>query len=569
MAQAAKRSILSPINLPKINRTYKNINRIRQILGVLGRHGFSQLIHTIGLEKLLPFSKKGAEQKEFHRSMSDRLCLAFEELGPTFIKFGQMLASRPDLVTPEFSQSFKRLQDDVQPIPVDQIRNVVETELDGKIETLFSNFEPSALAAASIAQVHRATLSDGKDVVVKVQRPGIEKMIETDLSILYLLAKLAERTLPELSIYDPAGIVDEFSRTIKRATDFIEEGHNIDAFRANLADLSDVVIPQVYWELTSKRVLTMEWIEGIPIRNVERLRNENYDLKKICAVGVDAFFRQVFIDGMFHADLHGGNILVLPGSRIAFVDFGEVGRLGSNALTSIANLFVSLLSKDFYSMAREYLELGNPQKPVDLARFADDLEKFLAPFYGRKIKDVQLGDILSKAAGIAAEHRIRLPRDLVLLGRVIIVVEDSIRQLDPEFDALEHGGRIAGEIVKRKLHPDKLARDLVWNLRDLQELARNLPAQVKYVIQKLSQNELTLQLNLQDFTKGINELDRASNRFAFAIVIAGLVIASSILTYSERGPQYLNMSLLGLIGYLLAGLLGFGLLVSILRSRRL
>ncbi len=567
--RAFKRSVLNPLSMAHFNRTYKNIGRIRKILAVLARHGFFQLIESMGLARLIPFSKRWKQRDVPLHTIPERLCTTFEELGPSFIKLGQMFASRPDLVTPTFSKAFERLRDDVKPIPFSQIRHVVENEFEGTLESLFDHFEEKSLAAASIAQVHRATREQERQVVVKVQRPQIEKVIQTDLSILYLFAKLAEKYVPEVAFYDPVAVVEEFARTVKSATDFIEEAHNIDAIRANFSDSQEVYIPEIFWELTSKRVLTMEWIDGIPIHDIERLKRENYDLKKICEVGVEAFFRQVFIHGLFHADLHGGNILVLPGNRVAFVDFGEVGRVGSNTQTALANLFVALLSKDFYTLAREYLDLGTPQGPIDLGKFADDLEKFLAPLYGRKISGVQLGDILSKAAGIASQHRIRLPRDLVLLARVIFTVEDLIRKLDPDFDLLKHGGKFASELVKQKLRPDKLARDLVWNLRDLGGLSRELPTQLKYIIQKLSNNELSLVLDIRNLGRGINELDRASNRIAFSVVIAGLVIGSSVLTFVDRGPHYYTMPVLGLAGYIIAGVLGIGLLISILRSRRL
>jgi ubiquinone biosynthesis protein len=561
----AKRSILNPIGLPNINRTYKNIRRMRQILTVFGKHGFSQLIETVGLSKLVPFVKKSEEPSALRHSIAERLCLAFEELGPTFVKLGQMFASRPDLVTPGFAKAFHRLRDDVRPVPIDQIRAVVEEELEDSLPSLFPQFEDVPLGAASIAQVHGAKTADDADVVVKVQRPGISKIIDTDLSILNLLAQLVEKYLPEARLYNPIGIVEEFTRVIRSATDFIEEAHNIDTIHRNFTDNPDVVIPDIFWELSSKRVLTMERINGIPLHNVERLKAENYDLKKICDVGVRAFLEQVFIHGVFHADLHGGNIFVLPDNKIALVDFGEVGRIGSHAQTAIASIFVSLLSKDFQALAREYVDLGTPLAAVDLVTFADDLEKLLGPLFGRKLKDVDLGVVLSKAAAIASQHHIRLPRDLVLVGRVIVTMEDLIRQLDPEFDLLTYGGGFAADIVRKKLRPDRLAKDLLMNLRDLSELSKTLPAQIKYVAKKISNNELAIRLDVDHFLRGIKVIDLASKRMAFSIVIMGLIIGSSILSFSQRDTELFGVSL-GLLGYAIAGVLGIGLLISLWRS---
>ncbi len=537
---------------------------MRTIVAVLARHGFSQLIELVGLAKLLPSHR--ADPSNPRQSIPERLCVAFEELGPTFVKLGQMLGSRPDLVTPGVAQVFQRLQDQVRPLPTSEIREMIEKEFEDSIVSLFAEFDDAPLAAASIAQVHRATLHTGESVVVKIQRPGIERVIETDLSILFLLAKLAERYIPEISAFDPVAIIDEFAGTVKRATDFIEEGHNIDAIGNQFKESNDILIPKVFWELSSKRVLTMEWIEGIPIKNVHRLEEEGYDLKRVCEIGVDAFFRQVFIHGLFHADLHGGNILVLPENRIAFIDFGEVGRIGSNAQTSIAHLFVSLLARDFTSVAREYMELGTIKGSVDVARFADDLEKFLSPLFGRKISEVRFAEILTRAAGIAADHQIRLPRDLVLVGKVIVTMEDIVRKLDPEFDILNYGGTFAKSLIKEKFRPEKLAKDLVWNLRDLNELSKSLPSQLKQVIQKISNDEFAIQLEVKHLSRAANEFHRGSRRMAYAVVIAGLLIASSISVMSDRGPHYLDVPIFGLGGYLLAGGLSLLFILSIRKS---
>lgn len=554
------------LGIPKWNRAYKNLRRTQQILTILAKHGFSQIIESAGLDKLVPFHRKDESKESLKKSVPERLCLAFEEIGPTFVKLGQMIASRPDLVTPGYAKTFERLRDDVKTVPLDAIRRVVEEEFDAKTENLFHSFGAQPIAAASIAQVHAATLTDNHGVVVKVQRPGLVREIETDISILYLLAKLSEKYLPELSAYDPVGIVDEFARLVRSETDFIEEAHNIDAIGTYFADDPKVVIPGIFWELTSRRVLTMERIDGIPLHDIARLKSEGYDLPEICRVGADAFLRQVFDLGIFHADLHGGNVFVLPENRIALIDFGEVGRLGSNAQTSIANIFAALLSKDFQSLAREYIDLGTPTGPVDLARFSDDLEKLLSPLFGRKIRDINLGGLLTKAATLASEHHVRLPRDLVLLGRVILTMEDLIRKLDPEFDFLQQGGQFAAEIIRKKLQPQRLAKDLMWNLRDFSELSRVLPAQIKYITSKLSTNDLTIQIDARNVVRAIGDTSGALARLGLAVVASGFFIGASILSSLERGPRYFDLPLMSWIGFGVSLGLGAVVLLSSLRS---
>ena len=564
-------------SLGQINQTYKNVKRLRQILTVLAKHGFSQAIDLIGLTKYLPFIQEPEVDLETS-VLSERLRLVCEDLGPSFIKLGQMLGSRQDLVGPEIAKSFQKLKDDVGPAPFDEVRELIETDLGGELEDLFSHFEEEPFAAASISQVHQARIIDEEGeprrIVVKVQRPGIERQIQTDLSILYSLAKLGSRYIPELASVRPVMIAEEFSQVMRSATDFIEEAHHIDEMFENFETREEIVIPKIYWERTSKRVLTMEKIPGKPLHTIENQNASKETRKRICQLGVEAFFAQIFTHGLFHADLHSGNILVIregvPEGRekIGFIDFGEVGRLGSNAQKTLASLFGTLLAKDYRGFAQEYIQLGTLQEPIDISQFADDLEKKLGPLIFRKGQKAHPGKLLAETASVASKYHLRLPREFVLLGRVLFTMETSFQNLDSDFDLFEYGKSLAGDLVQKELNPEKMAREFFWNVKGFSDVGKDLPLQIKFLLQKLTKNQFTTILDIRDLKKVTQSLDRAANRVSFAIVIAGLVIGSSFLTMSQNTPRYLNMPVFGIVGYLIAGFLGLWLLVNILRSRK-
>ncbi|MEZ4705450.1 MAG: AarF/UbiB family protein [Bdellovibrionota bacterium] len=553
---------------PQINQTYKNIKRMRKILLVFAKHGFFQIIEEMGLAKLVPFYRP-QHPKNTKLSKEQRICLAFEELGPTFIKLGQMLSTRPDVVGYKAAKAFHRLKDRVESIDFSIIKKTVENEFESGMENLFLHFDEKPIASASISQVHGATLHDGRNVVVKVQKPRVTQLIETDLSILYYFAKLAEKSSPDFSSMKPVEIVNEFSTLMRDAVDFIEEAKNTQIISKNFENNPQVLIPEVYWEFSSKRILTLERIEGTSLTNLDQLKRKGLDLKKICRIGTDAFFQQIFMDGFFHTDLHEGNLMVLSEDKIAFLDFGEIGKLGSNAQRSLAHLFIALCSHDYYSLAREYVELSQGAYPVDFEKFADDLEKQLKPLHQQSLSQINLGKTLAQAAHIARQYNIDLPRDLILVGRVVLAVENMIHQLHPEFDLLKESGSYAQKFSQKNFSPQRMGQEIFWNFKDVNRLMKELPSQFRYVLKKFSHNEIKIGLSIDDLSHLINELDRASNRLAFSLIIAGLIIGSSILTFTDKGPKYFTIPVIGIAGYILAGVFGLGLIISMIRSKKL
>ncbi|MFZ2197406.1 MAG: AarF/ABC1/UbiB kinase family protein, partial [Thermodesulfovibrionales bacterium] len=383
-------------------RFRKSANRIRQITNVFLKYGFGKVIDQIHLGKFIPFRKRlktfGQWPPVKSPSAPEQLRRAFAELGPSFIKLAQILSSRPDLITTHYADEFKKLQDRVPPFPVEDAIRIIEQETGRKLSDIFIEFDRTPIAAASIAQVFRGKLTDGSDIIIKVQRPHIREQIETDISILAYAANLLEKYVPESSFFNPTGIVEEFSRTVRKELDFLEEARNCIRFRHNFANNPDIYIPKIFEEHTTDKVLIMERIEGVRIDNIEEITRQGLDRKHLAKIGVDAYFKMVLEDGFFHADPHPGNIFAMPGGTIGFMDFGIVGRISSELRETLAGTFLALIHKDFDRLIDQYLELGLVPEHVDLdifrREFKSDLSDFLEPLYGLTIKEINFADYL-------------------------------------------------------------------------------------------------------------------------------------------------------------------------------
>jgi ubiquinone biosynthesis protein len=556
------------VSLFTLTQTYRSISRLREIALILSKHGFHQVLENVGLGRLLPLSRRfrGRTGRPGDTPVAVQARMALEDLGPTFVKLGQMLSTRPDLVPPEFVEEFKKLRDEVPPFPFPEVRRIVEEEVGGPIEEAFVAVDPVPLAAASIAQVHRARLADGSRVVLKVQRPGVDRTVSHDLATLYLLVGLVERYVPESRPFHLRTIVDEFARVIRRELDFFLEASNTERFRQNFEGFDGVVVPRVRWEFTTKRLLALEAIEGIAPDDPEALRARGIDPAALARVAARAFLKQVFQDGLFHGDLHGGNLLVTPEGSIALLDFGAVGYLSEDAQEGLGQLFVALVGRDYASLAEGYLSMGTTDEAVDVRAFQRDLRELIEPYHGRPLKDLRIGEILREASQIALHHHVRVPPDMVLLARSTLAVEGLARQLDPDFLILEEAAPYARKLLLGRLDPRRQAR-LAWRTaRDLRDFVRAVPAQVTRILQKMLEGKFAVDFVHQGYEPMLDELDRSSNRVSFSVIIAALIIGSSLIVLAGRGPQLWDFPVFGILGFLLAGVLGFGLAIAILRS---
>ena len=543
--------------------------RLRQILNVLVKHGFGYLVERVNLQHYLSLGrrivtfKKRQEPSRERQTIAERARLALEDLGPTFIKLGQILSARSDLIAPEFLREFKKLQDEVPDFSFSEVKQIVEGEFGFPPKELFSNFEEVPMAAASIAQVHRASLPDGEEVVVKVQRPGIAEKIKTDLQILLYLAPLVERHIPRSHLYSPVAVVEEFAAAVRRELDFTAEANHTERFYRNFEGDETVRIPRVYWDFTSQRVLTLERLEGIKINDIPALERAHIDRKKIAANGVNAFLKQIFEHGFFHADPHPGNFFVLDKEVIGLVDFGIVGRLNQETLRSLSNMFISFISHDLERLGDEVVNLGLPSEEFDVKGFNRDLFEFVDRYFGVPLKRIRAENFINDMVRIAGRHGIRLPRDFILLGKTVFIIGGIGRELDPDFDFLEVAKPFAYDLIKKRLHPKKLFTNLIKTLSELSSSLESLPGQVSQILRRFRQGEFKLTIEHKGLEEEIKGRDRSTNRLTIGLVVAALVIGSSTLVQSGGRIHWA-----GICGFALAALLGLWLAIAILRSGR-
>lgn len=560
--------------LSSFNRNLRSIRRYRNILGILIKYGFGHFVEQLNIDYYLELGRKivtlGSAPVEIERlTQPQRLRLALEELGPTFIKLGQLLSTRPDVIPKEYVYELKKLQDKVPSIPVEEIRSQISLELGQPVEDIFASFDSEPIAAASIAQVHRGQLHSGEDVVFKVRRPQVKKIIETDLDILSGLAQLMESHVPALELYDPVGLVKEFRRAITRELDFSREGATIDRFAANFAKDQTIHVPKVYWDYTGETVLTLEFIPGIKVNELELLREAGYDLKVIARNGATAFLRQVFEHGLFHGDPHPGNVFILPDNTICMLDYGMVGRLGDDLKIELTELLLSLLQRDVERIIAQLLYAGELTDDADLKSLKRDLSEFIEDYYDILLQDIKVGKLLIDFIEILTEHRIRFPSDLMLLARALIAMEGMGRQLDPEFNMIAHVRPFAEKIVRDRLGPINVTRELGKIMHGYTSLARNLPRDLKEFINRVNRNKFKIDLEHRGLERLISDLDKSSNRISFSLLISALIIGSSLIMQTDKGPLLFGFPILGFLGYSAAGFLGLWLAIAILRSGRL
>lgn len=561
----------------RLTRTYKSARRLQQIINVFLRYGFGKLIDQIHLGRFIPFKKRlrafGIWPDVKGPSVPERLRMAFADLGPSFIKLAQLLSSRPDLITTRYADEFKKLQDEVPPFPVNEAKKIIEEELKLPVGKILSHFDESPIAAASIAQVHRATLFDGSDVVVKIQRPDIRAQIETDINILSYIARLLDKYLPESRFFNPIGIVEEFSRTVRKELNFVEEARSCIKFRKNFENRPEIYFPKIHSELVTEKVLVMERVDGVRIDNISAIDSLGLDRKKIAKAGIDAYFKQILEDGFFHADPHPGNILVMPSGIIAFLDFGIVGRVSDELKETMANTFIALIEKDFDRLIDQYVELGIVPEHIDLEsfkrEFKADIVDILEPLYGLTLQEINFAQYLDTITHLAIKHNLRIPSDLLLINKAMLILDNLGRQLDPGFDFIAASEPYASRIIRSRVSPAMLYEKAKKNVTELGDFVFLLPRQMKQVIKKVLKDDLHVKMHHVNLPEFIKDMDRSSNRISFSLIISSILISSAIMHATGVGPKIFGMSILGFIAFGLAFLLGIWLIISIIRSGKL
>lgn len=548
----------------------RDIGRLNTIVGVLIRHGLGDVVHRLGLADKL--ERAGHALMWEHAADLARLeppvqvRLAMEELGPTFVKLGQILAGRADLFGPEWIAEFEKLHSHVPAIALAALRPQLREDLGDEPETVFARFDTEPLAAASIAQVHRAQLQDGTEVVVKIRRPGIAETIAADLRLLSKLAALAQDQLPWLKPYRPQQLVKELAKSLQRELDLASECRNAERIARNMGSLPWIVVPRVHWDHTRARVNVQDYIGGVPGHHLEQLAQDGYDRRLLARRGAQSVLKMIVEDGLFHADPHPGNVFYLEGNRIAFIDFGMVGRLSAKRREELLALLLGLVERNAQAVADVLLDWTGDDSNADIDALEAEIETFVDQYYGVPLAQLSLGAMLGDVTTILREHHLALPSDLALLIKAFITLEGLGRGLDPDFHMAEEALPLLRRVMRAQYRPRVLAQRAWRNLRRTLALVEKLPHDISRLMRNARRGKLHINLELTHLRRVGDQLNQAANRMSMALVIAALIIGSSIVMTVEGGPTLLGLPAFGFLGFSGAVLGGLWLVRSIWRS---
>jgi ubiquinone biosynthesis protein len=548
----------------------RRIRRFQHVVNVLVKQGFAEALTRIRVwetgrieRSILRLHPKAVHE----RSVGERIRLVFEELGPTFIKLGQMLSTRPDLVPPDIIEELKKLQLGVHFIPSDVIRKVIERELGKPIEQVFDSFEEEPLAAASLAQVHRAVYK-GHQVVLKVQRPGVHEITEMDIEIMRSLAAMAERYSPSLYLINSVGLVEEFALQIKKELDFLMEAHNMVRFAQNFAGDATIHVPQVYLDLCTRQLVIMEFLDGINISRTQKLKEEGYDLQLISRNGAIIGFKAIFEYGFFHADPHPGNILILPGNVIGLVDYGMMATLSLRDRERLAKLVYFISLRDDKHVARALNELMESEDVIPSEDLEPSMTDIINEYGDLPSCELQLARMLFAMMRSIMTHGARLRPQLIWLTKSIASQEESACSLNADFNLMELGKPYAQKLLYQKLNPLRGSKDWLFWLVDVYDTMRDLPHDAGIIMREIRKGRIKIEFEHMGLDPMRRTMERMANRTALTNIIVALLISSSVVTLAKIPPFVGNISLLGFLGYLLAGILGVILVFSIFFGSR-
>lgn len=565
---------ISPVAL---GRRFRNVGRLVQIVNVFAKHGLWPLVQRLGIPSwLTPDQIREAEAlaraegaSEAGLQMPARIRRSLEELGPAFVKLGQILAVREDLLPPNFVEEFRKLHHNVAALPFSEIHAILRAELGETKMRRFETLVERPLAAGSIGQVHEAILKDRTRVVVKVQRPNIHGAIAGDLALMQDAALLVEKFFPESRSLRPTSIVAELTRTLLGELDFVREAGTTAKFKTNFAGTSHIQIPDVFWELSTSKVLTLSFIEGISAWDRERIVASGLTPSLLVDRGITAFLQMAFVDGFFHGDLHPGNILVLPENRVGFIDFGVAVQISRGVRERLAGFLMALVQEDYESMAVYVMEMSDIGPNFNSELFQHEIANTLAPYVGLQLSELRSGKHLWELAKIAARHDAPLPVELIVFLKTLATFEGIGVHLDPSFDVLGACQKFTKTMVKEMYSPEAIRRQGVLVARDLASLARYAPLQIRRLLRSAVDGSFTINTTSSDLRELAGAVDRSSSRLAVSVVVGALLVGSSILTYAKPDETaWLPTSMIGVSGFALAGVLGLYVVGSILRGRR-
>ncbi|MEX2594017.1 MAG: AarF/ABC1/UbiB kinase family protein [Anditalea sp.] len=564
--------IKSSMPVKKVSSKSKiHLARYAEIIKVLIKYGFDDIASSLRkkenstISKMLLSKDKEGTIKEISRWRRIRMML--EELGTTFIKLGQMLSGRPDLVPEELIEELERLQDLTPTFEGSLAVQIIEENLGRPLGEMFKSFDSTPLASASIGQVHRAALQDGTEVIIKVQRPDIHNQIEVDMDILRALAKYAEKYKEEFKYYNPTAIVEALERTLELELDYQHETSNILRFRQNRDNgQTDIIVPEVYAEYSSNRVLTMGFIEGFKINNLKAYVLNDISPKDVAKKVMNSFFQQVFVDGFFHADPHPGNVFVNKEGGLCFLDYGMMGQVPERDKELLGDLFIAIEIRDSDRILESLKALSRIDFVEDEIGLQGEIETLLNNYYSADLKDIHLTELLEKFRGIILKYRLQIPADFFLLFKALSSMENNVRVLYPDVPLLDYLRPYARKLIMKKLNPYRRLKALYLTLYDFAELLQNFPGDVRKIMGKLKHGSLKVEIEHIGLSELRVSLEEISNRISLSILIAAMIIGSSLIVNAKIPPFINGIPILGLIGFIVAVILAGWLIISILRS---
>lgn len=541
-----------------LSKGRRHFRRYREIARILAKHGWGWLSGRFAI----PDQRQADERLGGPGHVREML----EELGPTFVKLGQILSTRPDIVPEAYIDELSKLQDTAPTLPFEEIRRVIESEFGTSLCELYKSFDPVPMAAASLAQAHRAKLIDGTRVIVKVQRPNIKETVETDIEIMFKRAQFLENHNARARLYGIVDLVDEFALTIREELDYTREGRNTDRLRQNLSADARVNVPIVYWNLTTTMVLTLQEMQGTKITDVAEHPQDGLDPKALANRLASTFLEQVFVDGCFHADPHPGNILVTSSGEIALLDCGQVGRLDHENRGGAVRMLMAFEQQDSKVLADEILALGISQEEIDVRLFQRDLAKVMRTFYGLPARSVNMGRLLTRVLNVSTRHKIRMPVAFAVLAKVFTNIDGICRQLDPDFNFTEVARSYVGKAVRSELRSENTANELYRALASTRSFLFALPEHMDRLMRKLVEGNFRVEFRHQNLEEVSSSFRNGSNRISIAVIIGSTIIGSSLIVSSGRGTtSWFGLPTIGILGYAIATIFGAWLVYGILR----
>lgn len=549
----------------------RDFSRLRAIASILMRYGWTDVANRLGerswIGRIGNWMNSEVSSEVLELPPEVRARLALQELGPTFVKLGQVLATRADIFPPNWIAEFAKLQDQVPPVPFDELLPDLEKALGKSPFEVFKDLQVEAIAGASIAQVHVAKLLDGTPVVLKVRRPNVRESIGADLRLLSHLGRLIESEVEQVKRFQPGKIIGQFSKSLRSELDLAMEGHNTERFRRNFADDENIVFARIHWDYTSESLLVMEYIQGIPGNNLAQARAAGLDLKLLGERGANAVLKMVLIDGFFHADPHPGNVFYLPENRLAMIDCGMVGRLTLERRDEIADLLAALVSRDINALLDILIEWAG-DAPIDETKLATDVDEFIGNYDNTPLKQVRFSALLNDLTAVMRENHLSVPPDLTMLFKALVTLEGLGRQLDPDFQIVKHLTPFVKNIIVDRYMPSALFKRGRRGIVNLVDAVASLPNDVSQVLHEAARGRLKINFDLKRLDHFGHQLDHSTNRLTIAMIAAALIVGSSIVMTVKGGPTIFGLPAFGFMGFFLAFVIGLMLMISIWRSGR-